>query len=81
VASWRWDKRGSGESYLYESGGRRLSLGVHVSDAAQAIVQAKKLEGFSSSTIIISSSQSSGRPSREFSFFVYPASSASFLTL
>lgn len=47
VASWRWDKRGSGESYLYESGGRRLSLGVHVSDAAQAIVQAKKLEGFS----------------------------------
>jgi fermentation-respiration switch protein FrsA (DUF1100 family) len=47
VASWRWDKRGSGESYLYESGERRLSLAVHVSDTAQAITQAKKLKGFS----------------------------------
>lgn len=47
VASWRWDKRGAGESYLYESGERRLSLAVHVSDTAQAIVQAKRLAGFS----------------------------------
>jgi len=47
VASYRFDKRGSGESYMLEQGGLITSLTTHAEDAAQALKLMLSLEGFS----------------------------------
>ncbi|MHB9152777.1 MAG: alpha/beta hydrolase family protein [Spirochaetales bacterium] len=47
VASFRYDKRGSGEAYLLERKGMTTSLAVHVSDAAEVLKYLLKLNLFS----------------------------------
>jgi len=47
VASFRYDKRGSGEAYLLERRGMMTSLAVHASDAAQVLKHLLNLNMFS----------------------------------
>lgn len=47
VATFRYDKRGSGEAYLLERKGMTTSLAVHVSDAAEVLKHLLKMNLFS----------------------------------
>lgn len=47
VASYRYDKRGSGEAYSLERGGAATSLTKHAEDAARALGLLRGMDGFS----------------------------------
>lgn len=47
VASYRYDKRGSGEAYLLEHDGLTTSLAIHSSDAAAVMRYLRAMDGFS----------------------------------
>ncbi|HWR12081.1 MAG TPA: alpha/beta hydrolase [Rectinemataceae bacterium] len=47
VATYRYDKRGSGEAYMLESWGATTSLNKHISDALQALRLLCGMDGFS----------------------------------